>query len=234
MILAIDTATLQAGVAIVDESGACIAARSARVTTHSEELLAMIAGALDEAGRRPAELSAIACGAGPGSFTGLRIGLATAKGLCLATGRPLLLVSSLAALALRAPTGAIAVPCIDAWKGEVYAGFYRRGEGTGLLALEPEAVLAPGRLAAWLEAAIGGSAAAVHLVGDGAVRWPELLAPGVVAEDRSAPDAADVGRLAWDRFARGERDPLAEAVPSYIRPSEAEIKGPPPGLGQTH
>lgn len=233
MILALDTSTLQAGVALVDERGAKVAARTARVTTHSERLLALVREVLDEAGLRAAALDAIACGAGPGSFTGLRIGLATAKGLCLATGRPLVLVSSLGALALRAPGGALAVAAIDAFKGEVYAGFYRRGEGALLHAEEKEAVLAPDRLAALLaqRAALGpagpSARSPIHLIGDVLSAWPQLAVPGVDTADRGPPDAADVGRLAALRLARGEHDDLAASVPSYIRASEAEIKGPP-------
>ena len=248
LLLAIETATLQAGVALVDAEGHEIASRHARVTTHSEQLLAMVAEVLDEAGLRPPRLdapaarhgvdtalAAIACGAGPGSFTGLRIGLATAKGLSLASGVPLLLVSSLAALAHRAPPGVLAVPCIDAFKGEVYAGFYARGRGaapqdaSALTQVEPEAVLAPERLAERLRARLdlpGGSA--VHLMGDGAARWPVLEMAGLITTDRVPPHALDVGRLAVLRLQRGEADDLAAAVPTYIRPSEAELKGPPP------
>lgn len=229
-LLAVDTATLQAGVALVDETGRELASRRARVTTHSEQLLTLIAEVLAEAGHGPGDLWGAACGAGPGSFTGLRIGLATVKGLCLSSSTPLLMVSSLAALAARAPEGALVVPCIDAWKGEVYAGFYRRGassSGEPLALLEAEAVLPPERLVAWLQARA--AAEPVHLVGDGAARYPQLSeVTGVIHVDRAPPDPADVGRLAALRLLRGEADDLAAAVPSYIRPSEAELKGPPP------
>jgi tRNA threonylcarbamoyladenosine biosynthesis protein TsaB len=106
LILTIDTTTTQSGVALVEGRGAgeapvVRAVRRAVVTTHSEALLEMIDAVLGEAGVRPPELAVIACAAGPGSFTGLRIGLATAKGLCLGLAKPLLLVPSLAALAIR-------------------------------------------------------------------------------------------------------------------------------------
>ena len=86
-------------------------------------LLVMVDEALARSGRCAADLDAVACGAGPGSFTGLRIGLATAKGLCFALGKPLVMVSSLAALAARAPDGRVCAT-IDAYKGEVYAGLF--------------------------------------------------------------------------------------------------------------
>src|ERR1700761_5339320 len=104
IVLALDTATLASAVALWRD-GQLLAERRRLVTTHSESLLAMIDESLAEAGLRPPQLDGIVCGAGPGSFTGLPIGLATAKGLCLALDKPLVLVSTLAALAARAPAG---------------------------------------------------------------------------------------------------------------------------------
>lgn len=236
MILAIDTTTQQAGVALADGAGESFVVRSTRrrrVTTHSEALVAMVDEALGEAGVTLAAVDAIACAAGPGSFTGLRIGLATAKGLCLALGRPLLMISSLRALALRVPAGAVAVGCIDAWKGEVYAGYFRGGPepapfGEGL---PEEEVLRPERLAERIAMLRAGAGAPVHLVGDGPVRWPLVRAAGgegaalapLVAEDVEPPDPVDVARLAAMRHVRGEADDLAGASPRYLRPSEAEL-----------
>ena len=234
MILAIDTATLDASVALVTREGQLRASRQARVTTHSEALLGMIAAVLEEAGVRPDDLAAVACGAGPGSFTGLRIGLATAKGLCLAVGSasnpsgrrlPLLLVSSLQALARRAPAsmqGALVVPCIDAFKSEVYVGFYRGGDEPAPAGTPVEAVLPPQQLIARLAALPAGSP--LCIVGGGPVRYPELRALDALFVEGGAPVADEVGRLAAMRLARGEADDLAAAVPRYIRPSEAEIK----------
>lgn len=246
-VLAIETATLQAGVALVDTQGRELASRRARVTTHSEQLLALVAEVLDEGGLtgRLEELGAIACGAGPGSFTGLRIGLATAKGLCLATGVPLVMVSSLRALAARVQAGdggCIVVPCIDAFKGEVYAGFYARAandesnQRSPLRSLQPEAVLAPERLAEWITEWIRSHAAdvSVHLIGDGSTRWPVLEQGGVITTDRAPPDPVDVARLAAVRAAAGDFDDLDSAIPTYIRPSEAELKGPPPMPSRDH
>src|SRR5678815_4486507 len=118
-ILALDTSTLTAGVAAWEE-GRVLAERRSRVTTHSDALLAMIDEVLREAGWTPQTADGVACTAGPGSFTGLRIGLATAKGLCFAAGKPLLCIPSLEALAARAPDGRIAA-VMDAHKQEVYA-----------------------------------------------------------------------------------------------------------------
>jgi tRNA threonylcarbamoyladenosine biosynthesis protein TsaB len=212
-ILALDTATLMAGVAVFRaDDGRVLAERRRVVTTHSEALLQLVDEALREAAVEPRALDAIVCGAGPGSFTGLRIGLATAKGLCFALGRPLVMVSSLEALAARAPDGR-ACAVIDAHKGEVYAGLFAVERGVPR-ALGEERVLAPAALADELRS--GG----LVLVGDGVLRYRELFAAPL--DEDGAPRPADVARLGALRLAAGERSDLALAAPKYIRPSEAE------------
>jgi tRNA threonylcarbamoyladenosine biosynthesis protein TsaB len=218
-LLALDTATLSASVAAYDAAARrLVAAAHRRVTTHSEALMALVGEVLEQAGWPVAALDGVACGAGPGSFTGLRIGLATAKGLCWSLGRPLLLVSSLEALAARG-AGTVAA-CLDAHKGEVYAGLYTVGEG------RPQAVWQPPARALLPEALAAALAVAPPdlLIGDGAQRYCDLLT-GLcpIAEDDGAPHAAEVARLAAPRLLAGESDPLAQAAPLYVRPSEAEI-----------
>jgi len=211
-ILAVDTSTLHAG-ACLWRDGRVLAERRRLVTTHSEALLAMIDELFVEASVAPADVDAIACGAGPGSFTGLRIGLATAKGLCFALAKPLVMVSSLAALAARATDGRVCAT-IDALKGEVYAG--RFDVQGGVPALDgAEVVLAPAKLVPLLDGAD-------VLVGSGAHVINRLIDFRVLDEE-AGPRASDVARLAALRAARGDYDDLASAAPAYIRPSEAEL-----------
>jgi tRNA threonylcarbamoyladenosine biosynthesis protein TsaB len=221
-VLALDTSTLVASVAILHEGR--LATRDARVTTHSERLLALIDEVLGEAGLTPGDLSAVACGAGPGSFTGLRIGLATAKGLCFALGRPLVTVSSLAALAVEAGSGMV-LALLDARKQEVYAGLYRVGVGPPVPVL-PEAVLSPTRLRTWVEDA--GAPQTITIVGEGALAYPAVARElGQVLEGaRATPSAARILQLAERRLSGGAEDELVVAVPRYIRPSEAEVRFP--------
>jgi tRNA threonylcarbamoyladenosine biosynthesis protein TsaB len=206
-ILALDTSTRTASVAAWD--GTTRAERAEKVTTHSERLMAMIDEVLREAGWSARELDAIACGAGPGSFTGLRIGLATAKGLCFALGKPLALVSSLEALAARAPDGNVCA-VIDAYKCEVYAARFTVDKGVPRLD-GAEEVLPPAKLAESLRAPIA-------LVGDGALRyrdrWPNLP----LVDEAPGPRAADVARLGSARAMSDLR-----AAPAYLRPSEPEL-----------
>jgi tRNA threonylcarbamoyladenosine biosynthesis protein TsaB len=164
-LLAIDTSTWSASAAVVDEHGAVIAEGEARTETHSENLLPLIADVVARAGVAARDLDAVAVGAGPGSFTGLRIGLATAKGVAFAAGRPLWIVSSLAALAMDlslVSDASLLVPVLDARRGEIFAGYYDRS----MRARAADAVLAPGALAAAI-ASVRTADETFALAGDG-------------------------------------------------------------------
>jgi tRNA threonylcarbamoyladenosine biosynthesis protein TsaB len=212
-LLALETSTRNASVAIVREDGRLECERACEVSTHSEQLLALVDEALREAHLSLPELAAIACGAGPGSFTGLRIGLSTAKGLCFASDRPLVLVPSLAALAAEAPADRPTLACLDARKGEVFIGRFLAGEPDGdEEAVDPEAVGAIAR-------AFGDRTGALpQLVGDAVRRHPELAEVGPWL-DRT-PTAVGVAKLAWRRLQRGESDALDGAAPRYVRAPE--------------
>ena len=125
-LLALDTSTPTARVALLSAAGECLLAREKTAARHSANLLGLCDEILRGVGVAVGDLGAIACGAGPGSFTGLRVGLAVAKGLALPTGLPyVFLVSSLEALACdlaaKSPDAQRVLPCIDAGKGQIYA-----------------------------------------------------------------------------------------------------------------
>lgn len=214
-VLGLDTATLTASAAILDDDTVLAAdAVDTGGGAASEALMPLIARVLERAGVAPRELDAVAVGAGPGSFTGLRIGMATAKGIAFAAGIPLWAVSSLAALALgavrRGATGTI-LPVLDARRGELYIGTYR----DDLTPLAPEAVMAPSGVT------VHGT---VTLVGDALdVYRTELAGIGTQMAEPRTPGAVEVALLAL----RGERvDVLTTGAPVYIRPSEAEVMYP--------
>ncbi len=210
-VLGIDTATLAAGIAVIDDDRV-LAEATHDASARSSGLLISIDDVCKRAGITPQGLDAVAIGAGPGSFTGLRIGMATAKGIAFAAGKPLWSVSSLAAMAFGAPSPVVAV--LDARRGEVYAGCYRDGVLVG-----DERVMSPAELATWVESLVGPA----HFVGD-ALAAHEILAPLRARwSPPSTPSGAAVARLA---LAGARIDVLTSGAPAYIRPSEAEIRYP--------
>jgi tRNA threonylcarbamoyladenosine biosynthesis protein TsaB len=215
-VLAVDTSTMAGGVALLD--GERIVGESLLDvrTTHSERLMMAIDRALVDAGWEALSLDGIAVAVGPGSFTGLRIGIAAVKGLALALGRPIAAVPTLDAMAAALPYASRPVcPVLAARKGEVYASLYR-WDGLAMQREWDYLALAPDDLAARLgEPVIG--------LGDGAAlvasRWMTVARPV-----RRGPPAAAVGWLGQERLRRDETVSAAALVPLYLRPSEAELK----------
>ncbi len=179
---------------------------------HARELMPRIDEVLGRAGLEPNELDAIAVGTGPGGFTGLRVGIATARGLAAASGLGLVPVSSLDALAAGIDA-LVRVPVIDARRGELFAAVLGAGESHG------EAFVAPPEEVAKRAAAAAPNALAA---GDGSLRFRGLLeAAGVtVADDGSG--AHVVRALNVCRLAAGVQPVAPEAVvPNYLRAPDA-------------
>jgi tRNA threonylcarbamoyladenosine biosynthesis protein TsaB len=192
LILAFDTATDVATSALV-EDGEVLGERTSRAVTLLEDVDAL----LRQAGARTGDIQGLAVGTGPGSFTGLRVGLATARGLALALGVPVAGVSTLDALAAGAPG---ALPVIDARRGEVF-----------VLQGEPR-VLAPEDLDV---------EAGTVCVGDGAVRYRSVLA----AKGAEIPPDGDDRHVPRGRFhAQLARDfgPAELVEPMYLRVPDAD------------
>lgn len=230
LILALDTSTRSCSVGLLDNGRVAAEKTRSDGQTHSRHLMDMIRDVL-EAGRAAlSDLDALAATRGPGSFTGLRIGLATAKGLAAAAGKPIVGVTTLYALAWQAPRQASWIcALVDARKGEVYCGRYRV-EDDGLHPDGAPFVAAPERV---LEAVPG----ACLFVGDGAALYRERIEDRLGDQARFAPSrmnvihASTLGRIAADRLARGGGGAASGLVPFYIRRSDAEIRrrpGPAP------
>jgi tRNA threonylcarbamoyladenosine biosynthesis protein TsaB len=177
---------------------------------HSTLLLPMIRRALAVAGWPLASLDAIAFGAGPGSFTGLRIGCGVAQGLALGADLPVVPVGTLAALAL-GDGGAHVVACLDARMREVYVAAYAR-DGEAVREVAAPAVLAP-------DAVIAPTGGGFRGAGNGFLAYPGLaLRLRLDAVDATArPTARAVGRLAVARVAAGDTVRAAAALPVYVR-----------------
>jgi tRNA threonylcarbamoyladenosine biosynthesis protein TsaB len=232
-VLGIDTATSTAGLALIESraGGAQVLGERRHDTSgRGADLLVAIDELCRTAGVAPGELDAVAVGAGPGSFTGLRIGMATAKGIAFAAGRPLWAVSSLAALAddaavelANAQLAVDGVICaaLDARRGEVFAGCFRRGALLG-----EERVLAPAALAPWVAELVAAHAAGatVSYAGDAIDAHAGVLGP--LADGWRAARTPS-GRAVAELALAGARVDITRAgAPTYIRPSEAEVMYP--------
>jgi tRNA threonylcarbamoyladenosine biosynthesis protein TsaB len=227
LFLCLDTSTPTARVAILDAEARVRFAGEFTADRHAAHLLPLCAEALRAADVKPAGLAGIACGGGPGSFTGLRVGLAAAKGLALPTGVPLHVVSSLEALALDilnaagdAKAARTAIPCLDAGKGEVYVAGYVADLERGVREVAAVARLAPGAVPTWLEEL---PSQAIGAAGNGATRYATAFG-GTRLIEVAGPTAVSVGILALLQRARGEAADLATAVPFYGRPPDITVK----------
>ncbi|MCP5057332.1 MAG: tRNA (adenosine(37)-N6)-threonylcarbamoyltransferase complex dimerization subunit type 1 TsaB [bacterium] len=221
-ILALETATRVMSVAILEGPRVIAELSSEGARVHSERLLPGIDTVLDEAGFGLGDLDAIAVSAGPGSFTGLRIAIATAKGLAFGAGPALVGVSTLAALARAAhgASGPVAA-LLDARRGELYAGVWSSADA----AAEPivaESVYSPEGLSRLLppgtQIMVGEDAF------DGAAALVAASGPGLELSPAVAARAGRVGELALARLEAGGGQAAAALRPRYLRRAEAEVK----------
>lgn len=224
-LLAIETATPAQSVALFEEDG-LLAEISYEATAHRGGLLLpTVDRVLKKAGLAAKDLDAVAVSVGPGSFTGLRVGLATAKGLALGTGATLVGVPTLEVLAEGYPVPDVTIcALLDAYRGEVFMAVFTR-KGTRLERVSSDAVLAPEAV----KAVLAGVESPVHLIGNGAARYRERLE--AMLGDRvcmteaglhAVPSAAAVGLVGLRQLAGGKR-PAAVVEPIYLRRAEAEV-----------
>ncbi len=222
-VLGLDTATWTASVGLIDGDTE-LAERSLTVTgSHARTLLPMIEETLAAARLGLRDLELLAVSIGPGSFTGLRIGLSVAKGLAWASGIPLVGVPTLEALAhVAAPRPGLICPVLDARKREVYGAAFR-WVGGALECVAEADVLSPEQFAARLTPPC-------TLVGDGvdtyASVWRACLGEGaeLVPFARLSPRGSVVARLGTARFRLCGPASVAQVEPLYMRKSEAELR----------
>jgi tRNA threonylcarbamoyladenosine biosynthesis protein TsaB len=236
-VLAVETSTLTGAVALLAGDSVVADHRLSLAVTHSERLLAAVDHVLAAAGWRLADVETLAVAIGPGSFTGLRIGVSTAKSLAFATGIPLVGISTLDALAWSLPYAAYPVcPILDAKKGEVYTALYRTDAGRLERLWEHQAV-APAALGERLGREAPGP---VIFVGDAVAPFAAVLRGVLGGDARLAPpghrlpsavSVAELGRAARER---GERVDPAALVPLYVRRSEAELGRERQRVGDPH
>jgi tRNA threonylcarbamoyladenosine biosynthesis protein TsaB len=222
-ILAIDTSTRVGSIALVE--GPLLKAQNILDirATHNQRLLPGIERILTDAGWSLHDLDGFAVSLGPGSFTGLRIGLSIVKGLAWATGKPLVGVPTLDGLAANVSFVPYMIcPILDARKGEIYAALYRQGdEGiperlTSYMAIKPEEMLAL-------------ISETTVIIGDGLLSHGDYLRRElgnllVLAPPHlSVIHASSLAWLGWHRLRSGEFEDVSSCTPLYVRPSEAEL-----------
>jgi tRNA threonylcarbamoyladenosine biosynthesis protein TsaB len=215
-VLAVETSTMSGGAALLDGERVVGEYLLDVRVTHSERLMAAIDRLLTDAGWSAGDLEGLAVAVGPGSFTGLRVGLSTVKGLALALSIPVAAVPTLDAMAAMFPFAALPVcPVLDARKREVYASRYR-WDGLGMRREWDYLAMTPDDLVQRLDEP-------VIVVGDGADAIDSPFARRV-RPPRRGPAPAVVGALGHSRLAIGDTVPIGDLAPIYLRPSEAELK----------
>lgn len=219
-VLALETSTLAGGVALCEEDRLVGSTLLDVSLTHSERLMSMIDRLLQDCRWTLAQVEGLAVSIGPGSFTGLRVGAATAKGLALALGLPIAAVPTLDALAANLPfADAPVCPLLDARKGEVYACLYR-WTGDAMERRSDYMALPPKDVGAWLPTP-------VIVLGDGVPACrPYLGRDGVYVAPaaQAVPSAAVVGQIGHAMLTSGSGISGDALEPLYLRRSEAELR----------
>jgi tRNA threonylcarbamoyladenosine biosynthesis protein TsaB len=217
-VLAVDTTTTRASLALLDGDEILAELRIRSDQGHSSRLFPAIEVLLRQVGLAASDLEGFAVTTGPGSFTGLRVGISSVQGLALGSGRPCLGLSALDVLAARIRgTAGTLVAMIDAYRAEVFACLYdRQARPLGPAVLSPPSAV--------LEGAPPGAA----FIGDGVGRYRAEIdaVEGALIPDRSLFLAGTLGRMAAPRLVAGEGHPPEDLRPLYLR--EADVRKPRP------
>ena len=226
-ILSIDTSTIVATVALADEEKVYSELTiTSNKRNHSERLMLLIEEALSSSGFDIKDVDLFSCGIGPGSFTGLRIAIATIKGLAQSLAKPVIGVSTLRLLAYNMPfASGIICPVIDAQKDQVYSCFYR-WTGEGLTELRQEAVYSVEELIKIID----NQKEQVVLLGDGIKKIPSNTLEEYKEKIKIAPisnrmpKAASLASLSLDLVKNGLTMSYSDLEPNYMRKSQAEVQ----------
>ena len=222
-ILAFETSAKAASVALLTDGALTAESFQNSGLTHSRTVMKLAQDLLETCELSPADLDFVAWANGPGSFTGIRIGAAAAKGLCWGLELPALPVSTLEAMAWNAvDLEGVICCCMDARRSQVYNALFRARDGA-LTRLREDRAISLDELAADLVTLDG----PIHLVGDGALLSWENLRDRVsglhlISEHLRQQRAAGVGLAGWRAVLLGKAENAALSVPNYLRLSQAE------------
>lgn len=223
LILGIESSTPQIGCALGGHEGVLASAHSARSKRHAENLTPAIEFICEQAQVSLSEIGLVAVDVGPGLFTGLRVGIASAKAIAFALRVPMISVSSLDLLAFPMRfSSRLIVTAIDARRGELFYAFYRQVPG-GVQRISDHTVGSAADLSSELLA----TGEEALLVGDGAHRYRDafdgLARVEVVDRGSSFPSASSLVQLAHARALREDYQQIDEIAPIYLRRPDAEI-----------
>jgi len=221
-ILGIETSTKTGSVAIVSEKGVIVQYTLNIEVTHSERLMATVDRVLKDTGIVMSQFDGFAVAVGPGSFTGLRIGLSTVKGLAFATGKPVAAVPTLKALAWNLPYSAYPIcPLLDARKNEVYASLYAF-DGPSLVQIFTERVVTLSLLSEQINSKTVFTGEAAYFF---RTQIEQVFGDAALFAPRSAtlPSAASVAEIGMDLIKKGKQADPDSLTPMYIRRPEAEV-----------
>ncbi|MBE3555024.1 MAG: tRNA (adenosine(37)-N6)-threonylcarbamoyltransferase complex dimerization subunit type 1 TsaB [Thermicanus sp.] len=223
--LGIDTSNLPLGIALLSEGKVLAEWTSNGEKNHSIRLMPAIAQVFKETGVPPEKTDLVAVAQGPGSYTGVRIGVATAKALAWAWGKPLVGISSLKALAHQVPFfPGLIVPFFDARRGRLYTAAYRWSQGA-LVEVIPENIFHIEELVERLKE----DEEAVLFLSEDAEKGRDFLEKALKAKafflpgEYSLPRASHIARLGEIRYLDGEKEDLL-FTPNYLQRTEAEVR----------
>ncbi|HQU45635.1 MAG TPA: tRNA (adenosine(37)-N6)-threonylcarbamoyltransferase complex dimerization subunit type 1 TsaB [Pirellulales bacterium] len=221
-ILALETSGTSGGVAVLDDGNVLAEVRLDPAQRSAKLLAPAIKRLIEQVAWRPADVELVAVAVGPGSFTGLRVGVTTAKTFAYAVGAEVLAVNTLEVIAAQATTaghGELIAAAIDAQRGDVYTATFRRRAPLGLEIVVPVSIR---RADEWIAGLSAGTLATGPALEKLLPRLPADVA--VAAGELWFPQANMVGRLAAAKHAAGQRDDLWRLAPLYLRASAAEEK----------
>ena len=221
-LLAFETSAKAASAALLEDGRLLAEAFQNSGLTHSRTVMKLAEDMLSSCDLTPADVDAVAYANGPGSFTGIRIGVAAAKGFCWGRALPCLPVSTLEAMAWSWSGEGTVCCCMDARREQVYNAVFSVASGAVTRLREDRAVSL-----AELQADLAGIAGPIWLMGDGAELTFRALSEALpalrlTAEHRRQQRASGVALAGWQAFLQGKAQSAAAALPNYLRLSQAE------------
>lgn len=221
--LAVDTSTMMATCALLDEDRLLGEFSLNQDMTHSENLVPMIKEMLDNLNLKVKDIDLFGVAIGPGSFTGLRIGIATIKSFAHVFDKPVIGVSTLEGLAFNLPYNGYIVPMIDARRNRIYTGIYNRIKGNLINIVEPT-IMEVDKLMELLQEEYD------HIIvnGNGTLVYRDIILEALGDQVIIAPKnlnscrASSIGELALLKYKEGQRDSYYHLVPEYLRESQAQ------------